>query len=245
MAADLEGKVVIVTGASSGIGRATAIKLSKLGALLALTGRRENALNETLEQCGQGHMTALFDVRDGDATDHFIQNVMHKFGKIDHVFNNAGVNPKAVPIASMGNDDLNIMIDTNIKGMINVTRAALPHLQNGACFVNHSSISGLHPAPNIGLYCATKYAIIGFSKCMALELGPRGIRTNVIAPGYIDTPTNISVLEGAESMKRAGAATAMGRMGTPEEVADVVAFLFSDGSRYMNGSVVEINGGTG
>jgi len=109
--------------------------------------------------------------------------------------------------------------------------------------VNVSSRCGLEATPGFAVYCASKYAVIGFSKCMALELGPKGIRTNVVAPGYIDTPTNASVVAGKESVARLEASVAMKRMGTPEEVADVVAFLMGSESSYMNGSVVEINGG--
>ncbi|OCL14502.1 NAD(P)-binding protein, partial [Glonium stellatum] len=103
----------------------------------------------------------------------------------------------------------------------------------GASFVNVSSILGLHPSAHQAIYCATKFGIIGFSKCMALELGPKGIRTNIIAPGYIDTPTNAGVIKGGEFITRMEKGTALGRLGTPEEVADVVSFLFSNESRYM------------
>lgn len=109
--------------------------------------------------------------------------------------------------------------------------------------MNVSSRCGLEATSGFAVYCASKYAVIGFSKCMALELGPKGIRTNVVAPGYIDTPTNASVVAGKESVARLEASVAMKRMGTPEEVADVVAFLMGSESTYMNGSVVEINGG--
>ena len=137
------------------------------------------------------------------------------------------------------------LLDVNVLGVYHVTRAAIPHLKRGASFVNISSILGLHPAAHMALYCATKHAVVGFSKAMALELGPRGIRTNVVAPGYIDTPTNVGVLEGEESIRKMEAQTALGRLGTPEEVADAVAYLFSEQARFANGSVLEINGGTG
>ena len=92
-------------------------------------------------------------------------------------------------------------------------------------------------------YCASKYAIIGFSQCLALELGPKGIRTNIVAPGYIHTPTNAGVLAGPDRLAENVKDVSLGRIGTAEEVADVVAFLFGEESRYMNGSVVEVNGG--
>jgi NAD(P)-dependent dehydrogenase (short-subunit alcohol dehydrogenase family) len=131
----------------------------------------------------------------------------------------------------------------NLKGVFNVTRAAIPHLRSGATFVNVSSISGLRPSAQQAVYCTTKYGLIGFSKCIALELGPRGIRTNVVCPGYIDTPTNAGIVKGGSAIDGMVNGNALHRLGTPGEVADVVAFLMSEESRYMNGSVVEIDGG--
>jgi NAD(P)-dependent dehydrogenase (short-subunit alcohol dehydrogenase family) len=243
MTNDLSSKVIVITGASSGIGRATAIKLSTLGARLALTGRRPDALAETNRQCGGNHLTAIFDISDAAATRNFVDMAFKTYGKIDHVFNNAGKNPTTHAIQDVKEEYWDEMINTNLKGLFNVTKAIAPLMLPGSSFVNHSSISGIRAAPNIAVYCATKFAIIGFSQSMALELGPKGIRTNIIAPGYIDTPTNISVLEGANSIHRANAEVSLGRMGTPEDVAGVVAFMFSEQAQYMNGSVVEVNGG--
>jgi len=101
----------------------------------------------------------------------------------------------------------------------------------------------LRPTPGFAVYCATKYGIIGFSKCLALELGGKGIRTNVVAPGYIDTPTNAMVVEGREAVDRVVERVSMGRLGRAEEVADVVVWLMGDEAGYVNGSVVEVNGG--
>ena len=116
-------------------------------------------------------------------------------------------------------------------------------MHSGATFVNVSSICGLQATAGFAPYCASKYAVIGFSKCLALELGPKGIRTNVVAPGYIDTPTNAGVVAGKDSIARMEQKVAVGRLGTPGEVADVVAFLMGEESGYVNGSVIEIHGG--
>jgi NAD(P)-dependent dehydrogenase (short-subunit alcohol dehydrogenase family) len=173
----------------------------------------------------------------------FIASVVRKHGHIDHIFNCAGVNPTTIPTAEITDAYWDKLINTNLKGTFNITRACIPHLQSGSSFVNVSSTCGLQPNAKFPVYCATKYAVIGFSKSIALELGPKGIRTNILAPGYIDTPTNASVVEGPESVARAADGVSLGRVGTPEEIADVVAFLFSEDSRYMNGSVVEVSGG--
>lgn len=173
----------------------------------------------------------------------FIDATMQKFGAIHHIFNCAGVNPTSIPLQETTDAYWDKLVNTNLKGVFNVTRGVIPHLKSGASFVNVSSISGLRGSAQQAVYCTTKYGLIGFSKCMALELGPKGIRTNVICPGYIDTPTNAGIVKGGEAVERMRNGNALGRLGTPAEVADVVAFLFGEESRYMNGSVVEIDGG--
>lgn len=164
--------------------------------------------------------------------------------KIHHVFNCAGVNPTSYKLEETTDEYWDKLMSVNLRGVYNITRATIPHMVSpGGSYVNVSSICGLHPSANQAIYCATKFGLIGFSKSMALELGPRGIRTNVVAPGYIDTPTNAGIVKGGDAVERMAKGNSLGRLGTPEEVADVVAFLMGEGARYMNGSVVEIDGG--
>ncbi|KAH7416814.1 hypothetical protein BKA64DRAFT_636212 [Cadophora sp. MPI-SDFR-AT-0126] len=236
-------KVIVVTGAGSGIGRATSIKLSELGATLALADINGPSVLDTLSRCPAGGSGEVVDVSSSSQCNTFIARTIESYGRIDHVFNCAGVNPTSLPTAEITDEYWDKIVNTNLKGLFNVTRACIPHLQSGASFVNVSSVLGLQAGAGYAVYCASKFGVIGFSKCMALESGPKGIRTNVIAPGYIDTPTNAGVVKGKEAVAEMERSVAMGRMGLPEEVADVVVFLMSDESRYMNGSVVEINGG--
>lgn len=201
---------------------------------------------ETHRLCGgEPHYAATLDVSSRDAVDMRVAELLARFdGRLDHVFNCAGVNPTSYPLVDTTDAYWEKLMDVNLKGTYLVTRATIPHLTApGGSFVNVSSICGLHPVANQAIYCATKYGVIGFSKSMALELGPRGIRTNVVAPGYIDTPTNAGVLKGPEYVRRMEEGNALGRLGEPAEVADVVAFLMGQEARYMNGSVVEIDGG--
>ena len=247
-----EGKVVVITGAGSGIGRATAVRLAKAGAILALSDIGTDSLSATLQLCDEvssspyrEHLIQRVDVRSTEEVDNFVRSVVTKYETITHVFNCAGVNPTKMDIEQITDEYYSKMIDTNIKGVFSVMRACVPHMKKGCSFVNVSSVCGLNPTAGIAVYCATKYAVIGFSKSMALELGARGIRVNVICPGAINTPTNNSVRQGPAKMQAVTETIALGRMGTPEECADVVAFLFSDEASYMNGSVLEIDGGMG
>ncbi|PVI02788.1 3-oxoacyl-reductase [Periconia macrospinosa] len=245
MSYTFKDKVVLITGAGSGIGRATAVKLASLSATLALCDLNYDALEETSRLCNLSptpRVLADVDVSSAQEVTQFINDILKKHSTIHHVFNCAGVNPTSMPLESTPDSYWDKLMSVNLKGVFNVTRAVIPHLQTGASFVNVSSISGTRPSAEQAVYCATKFGLIGFSKCMALELGPKGIRTNIVAPGYIDTPTNAGVVKGGEAVEGMRKGNALGRMGTPEEVADVVAFLFSDEARYMNGSVVEVDG---
>jgi len=241
---DLTGKVIVITGAASGIGLATATKLASMGAHLALADivdiPHEKIPTITEDQV---LLMLLVDVSSSESCDKFVRDVLNDLGKIDHVFNCAGVNPTAYNLVDTTDDYFYKLIDTNLFGTFALSRACVPHLKPGSTITNVSSILGTKGAPLMSVYSASKWGVIGFTKSLAMELGPKGIRVNAIAPGYIDTPTNSDVVEGEEAMKRSAAEVAMGRLGTPEEVASAVAWLMSDEARYVNGSVFEINGG--
>ncbi|CAG8958712.1 hypothetical protein HYFRA_00011554 [Hymenoscyphus fraxineus] len=243
MSSDIKRKVVVVELGN----RAAAIKLHSLGAILAITDRDIFGTQETHSLCGgKPHYWGVLDVTNKDDISIRIAEIVSRFGHIDHVFNCAGINPTTYALTDTSDGYFDSLMNVNVKGVYNITKgqATIPYMASGGgSYVNVSSICGLRPKNGFAIYCATKYAIIGFSKSMALELGPRGIRTNVVAPGYIDTPTNAAVVEGKEAVKAMVDATSLGRMGTAEEVADVVVFLMSKEARYMNGSVVEIDGG--
>lgn len=249
--ADFTGKVVLITGASSGIGKATAIKAAQAGATLALGDINFTALDEVLETCQAAskiearHLKFALDVSAADNCAKFTDAVLHAFGRIDCVFNCAGINPSSVPIESVTDEYWDKLINTNLRGTFNMTRACLPHMQSGSSLVNVSSVCGNNPVANFSVYCAAKYAVIGFSKSVALEVGARGIRVNVVAPGYTDTPTNVSVRAGSEAVQRTAESVGMKRLGHPDEIANAVLFLFSEQSSYMNGAVVDVDGGIG
>lgn len=221
-----DGKVCLVTGAASGIGRATARKMASLGARLALSDINEEGLKQTIDTCGDVHRSEVFDVGDPAACSNFVRATVDEFGQLDHVFNCAGVNPTASALTDTTDAYFDKLVNTNLKGTYNITRAAIPHLTPGASVVNVSSIMGVSVSPHYAIYCATKWGIVGFTKAVAMELGPKQVRVNAVAPGFIDTPTNAGVLAGKEAVEEQVKKVAMGRMGTADEVADVVAYLF-------------------
>lgn len=249
---DFTDKVILITGAGSGIGRATAIKAASWNATVVLSDINAAGLEKTRYECelasppsAARNFLRVVDVSLSESCSSFIKSVIETYERIDHVFNCAGINPTPVATEEVSDGYWDKMVNTNLKGVFNITRACLPYMKSGSSFVNVSSVCGRYPFPEYAVYCATKYAVIGFSKSLALEVGPRGVRVNVIAPGTVVTPTNVSVRAGTEALDNAAQRVALRRAGTAEEIGNVVLFLFSDASRYMNGSVVDIDGGVG
>ncbi|OQO08779.1 hypothetical protein B0A48_05669 [Cryoendolithus antarcticus] len=239
-----EGKMCLITGAASGIGNATVLKMRSMGATILACDIQPNPWEAGDSQINLAQLEWCYcDVSSTEACTAFVQQAVRGGKGIDFVFNCAGVKPTDTPLTKTTDEYYNKLMDVNLRGTFAISRAAIPHLNPGASIVNVASIMGTKGAAENAIYCATKWGVIGFTKSLALELGPKGFRVNAVAPGYIDTPTNASVVAGPEAIQRSEAKVAMGRMGTAEEIADVVAFLFSDEARYMNGSVVEINGG--
>lgn len=218
--------------------------MASLGANISLCDiNADNLQAVQQEESPTLRYTQIVDVGNTEQVKSFVAATVERFGKIDHVFNCAGVNPTSIPLEETSDEYWDKLVNTNLKGVFLVTRACLPHLTRGSTIVNVSSVSGIRGSALQSVYCTTKFGLIGMSKSLALELGPRGIRVNCVAPGYINTPTNAGIVKGGEAVERMRTGNALERLGTPEEVADVVAFLMGDESRYVNGSVVEIDGG--
>jgi NAD(P)-dependent dehydrogenase (short-subunit alcohol dehydrogenase family) len=216
--------------------------MASLGASLSLCDIALSSLESVASASPTPTHTQQVDVSSSAQVSSFVTGTIEKFGKIDHVFNCAGVNPTSIPIEDTSEEYWDKLVNTNLKGVFLVTRACVPHLQRGSSIVNVSSISGIRGSALQSVYCTTKFGLIGMSKSLAQELGPRGIRVNCVAPGYIDTPTNAGIVKGGEAVERMRLGNALERLGTAEEVADVVAFLFGEEARYVNGAVVEIDG---
>ncbi|KAF9700162.1 hypothetical protein EKO04_001626 [Ascochyta lentis] len=244
MATKFQHQVILITGAASGIGRATTLSLAALGASLALCDVNTTTLSETASLLSKETpvLTQNVDVSSENDVVFFVNAIVSKFGRLDHVFNCAGLNPANVPFEETSLEYFDKRIGVNLKGVFLVTRESLKHLKRGASIVTVSSMSGTRGTALQGIYNTTKHGVIGMMKSVALEYGPKGIRANCVAPGYINTPSNSGIVQGGEIVEIWAKACALERWGTPEDVADVVVFLFSEEARYVSGAVYEVDG---
>ncbi|MET3648960.1 SDR family NAD(P)-dependent oxidoreductase [Phyllobacterium ifriqiyense] len=242
-----ESKVVIVTGATSGIGAATARAFANAGAKVAFNGRRE-ALGRRVEadirDAGGEAVYLKSDIRDADQVESFISDVIERYGKLDVAFNNAGIDLPPAPIAETDIAGFDDQIATNLRGVFLSMKYEMPHLlrSNGAV-INMASIGGRHAFPNIVAYGASKAAVIHMTRAAAQEYG-HAVRFNAIAPGAIETPMLERVRRDWKvTNEQLVAPYPMRRVGTPEEVAALVLFLASSQSSYLSGQVIGIDGG--
>ena len=242
---DLEGKISLVTGASRGIGRATALALAARGARVALGGRDEEALAETAHRIGEAGGEARvvpLDVTSEAAAGRAVKNVLESWGSIDHLVNNAGITRDGLLLRARA-EDWQAVIDTNLGGTLRVTRAVLRSMLKARAgrIVNVSSVIGEMGNSGQTVYGASKAGIIGFTKSLAREVASRSITVNCVAPGFVDTEMTQGMPHEARNALLRD--IPLGRVGTASEVADGICFLLSDAASYITGAVLRINGG--
>lgn len=238
----LEGKTILVTGASSGIGKATAIACSKMGAKVVITGRNAERLHETYQELeGEGHVQIIAELTNEDDMSRLVEVTP----QIDGFVNNAGIGSKT-PINFIKQSALQIILDVNTIAPIMLTKMLLKKkkLQKGASMVLTSSISGVCSV-DIGntLYSVSKSAIDGFMKNAAKELAEKGIRVNSVNPGMVDTPINDYSNVSEEQMQADLMRYPLKRHGKPEEIAYAIIYLLSDAAAWVTGTALKIDGG--
>src|SRR5215469_14826647 len=241
----LKGKVAVITGAAQGIGYATARKFLDEGAAVALVDRSTEALQSarsSLKVNGEIIETFAVDVTRRDQLDEMVGQLRGRFGRVDILVNNAGITQDA-RIQNMTDEQFDRVIDVNLKGTYNSSKAVLgPMLEQGSgVILNASSVVGLYGNFGQTNYAASKFGVIGFVKTWARELGPKGIRCNAVCPGFIATHILESIPQ--RVLSQLTERVPMKRLGRPEEVANVYAFLASDEASYINGAVIEVGGG--
>lgn len=252
----LTDKVAIVTGAGSGIGKASALKLAQSGAKVGLIDLKEDNVKEVrqqIEEAGSEAVIAEADVSDPEAIEAAIQKVISRWDRLDFVFVNAGMNGKLSPIEDFDPEDWDATITNNLKSTFLTVKYAIPHMkESGGSIVITSSVNGNRIFSNFGMsaYSASKAGQMAFGKMAALELSNYGIRVNVICPGAIETNIGENTDPDKDKLEKVkipveypeGDHPLEAKPGTPEEVADLVHFFASDASRHISGTEMYIDG---
>ena len=243
MSGRLQGKVCIVTGGAQGIGLATVRKFVAEGAQVAVCDIRAASVDYALAGIGSESAAGFtVDVTQRAQIDVMVAAVRARFGAIDVLVNNAGITIDA-RLQKMSDQQFDRVIDVNLKGTYNCTQAVIGTMieQGRGVILNASSVVGIYGNFGQTNYAASKFGVIGFVKTWSRELGPKGIRCNAVAPGFIDTPILASMPD--KVLEQLKERVPLGRLGTPEDVANVYAFLASDEASYINGAVIEVAGG--
>ena len=243
----MKDKVAIITGATSGIGRATARIFAKAGMSVMLAARRENLLKELADSLLSDGLKADYSVCDVTVESQvrsMVEKTVEKFGRLDYAFNNAGIMPDDIETAELPTAEFDKVINANLRSVFMCMKYELAQIlkngSSGGAIVNNSSIGGIIGVPGRAAYHASKHGVIGLTKCAALDYATRNIRINAVCPATIKTPM-------VEKMMASGAITnivePIGRMGRPEEVGETVLWLCGPGASFITGQSIPVDGG--
>ena len=243
------GRVVLVTGGNAGIGRATAAEFARQGARVVVSGRREKEGHEVIAEIKALGGEALFvktDVSKESDVKALIEQTLAKFNRLDFAFNNAGVEQLLTPLPEQTEETYDQIMDINVKGVWLSLKHEIPAMltTGGGAIVNNSSAAGLIGFPMAPVYVASKHAVNGLTKSVALEYAKQNVRVNAVAPGAIETRMYRDFVAGSPEVKQMlEAATPIGRVGQPEEIASIVVWLCADGASFTTGQIFAVDGG--
>jgi NAD(P)-dependent dehydrogenase (short-subunit alcohol dehydrogenase family) len=249
MAMELEGKVGLVTGGTSGIGRDTAILFAKAGVKVVVAGRRDVEGEETVELVRDAGGDGLFvktDVSKASQVEALIQKVVEKFGRLDVAFNNAGIEGVWVPIVRQSEEDWDRTIDINLKGVWLCLKYEIRQMLQqggGGAIVNMASIAGLMGSAGAAAYSASKHGVMGLTKAAALETAKSGIRINAVCPAVVETPMAERLFGAPAVHKSVLSSHPIGRFARPEEIAEAVVWMCSGRASFMTGQSLVLDGG--
>jgi len=248
----LQGKVAIVTGGGTGIGKATAIRFAKEGAVVAVSGRRQKLLEETVHEIkkeGGNALALVGDVSRGQDVERWVSKTVARFGEIAILVNNAGIT-RGIPIMEMSEEEYDSILDINLKGAFLMTKHVVPSMikRDGGSIINIASVLGLTAIKGwpSNAYSASKGSLIALTKALAVELAPQQIRVNAICPAVVETPIYETIFPKEQVQEQLGQLVGLhplGRNGRPEEIAGAVLYLASDEASWMTGSILTFDGG--
>lgn len=245
----LEGRRALITGADSGIGAAVAIAYAREGADVALSylpEEEEDAqhVSRVIEEAGRKAVRIPGDLKDSAMCRELVQRAAEELGGLDILVNNAGKQLAVDKLEDLSDEQFDHTLKTNLYAMFWITKAALAHLEPGSTIINTTSVQAYNPSPTLIDYATTKAGINNFTKGLAQQLAPRGIRVNAVAPGPFWTPLQVSDGQPKEALPEFGQSTPLGRAGQPTELAPAYVFLASPESSYVLGETLNVNGGT-
>jgi NAD(P)-dependent dehydrogenase (short-subunit alcohol dehydrogenase family) len=250
----LEGKVALVTGAGSGLGRASVLGLLEAGATVIATDISVSGLEETAQEAASADLpqpqSVLMDTSSYSQVQAVMTQTAEQWGGLDILHANAGVE-RYVSLEDMKEEDLDLLLDVDLKGVLLAAQHAIPHMRRrgGGSMVFTSSVQATHSLPGCVVYAAAKAGVIAAARTLALEVGPLGIRVNAISPGTIDTPMlrrdlgDMNVEQADAFLEAVRAANALGSIGLPTDISDAVVFLCSDNAKYITGTNLVVDGG--
>ncbi|MDQ3059836.1 MAG: 3-oxoacyl-ACP reductase FabG [Pseudomonadota bacterium] len=241
----LQNKISLITGAAQGIGLATSLKFAREGAIVIICDVQQAAIDDAVRQCqalGAQAVGYRMDVTQRDQVDTVVSQVKAQFGRIDVLVNNAGITQDA-RLVKMTTEQFDRVIDVNLRGVFHCAQAVADIMvaQGAGVILNASSVVGIYGNFGQTNYAASKFGVIGFTKTWSRELGPKGVRVNAVAPGFIATPILGTIPDNV--LQEMEHRVPLKRLGQPEEIANVYAFLASDEASYVNGAVIEVSGG--
>lgn len=246
---EFAGRVAVITGGNSGIGAAPAKHIAELGAQVIITGRRRDEGQTLVDEIKRRGGSAAFlqvDLSQPEQVKSVIPFVVKTFGRLDYAFNNAGISGESRLLAEQTEENFDRVFAVNVKALFLLLQDEIKQMMaqgQGGSIVNTASVGGLLAIPTAGHYVASKHAVLGLTKSAAIEYGPYGIRVNAVSPGAVRTEMLLNIFGSEEALDEMGTVHPIGRIGRPEEIADAVAWLFSERSSYYTGQSLILDGG--